>query len=409
MLAIRSRAQGAPNTPAAAAADAQGPPAFCGLCWLGVTAAGLALALSEGGCDGGCDSLYGCYDPYVFYAPDYLDWTFWYDDGDWWYPGDVWYLDSVSGAGIAEPLDPTPPDMMPVPTPGTDELNVLKAQMALFNKALTSAMGPVARLMKLPAHAPRDGVKEYGPADLPTAKPLATLLLSVTRMEDHKYGWHLSAKPIGAADSEYKTVLDGTLANIVAPHRGIGQAEIDLDALHAISPTSYPATGRIVASTSADRSGHSALFARLVHCSLDGKTPPQSFTVAAERTAQGIRHVKWSLIAERVPGTPDKGPEWVSDYLSWRSHEGGRIYTRIEDSVDDQGMPRGDLPPGTYLLGQSCYAMDASLLYRAWTYCDTMPPLQCLTAPPSTVETPGRTLKDCPAVSSAPWLPSPTG
>jgi len=349
-------------------------PRFSGA-WLG-------LALAAGACDGGyyTDGYY--YDDpyyYYYYAPYYDDWTFWGDDAGWWYPF----------TGQELPFAASPQTVQP--TTGIDELKELKAQLAGINASVVNLMSPIAELIKQAPRSPQKGVREYEPTNLPLGQPAATFRFTISKIHDRKYGWRLTAKPIGADDSQYQVVLEGNLANLVQAHHGSGQARFMLDNLHAVNSTAYPGTGQISATTTSG----GARLARLVNFSPDGKLPPVTAVYAVERTTDGVRHLWWRRNSERVAGMPDKGPEKVIEYLNWLPDKGGRIYTIIKNGKDAQRMPQGDLPTDTYLLGQSCYAQGGTMLYKAWTSCAGTQPAQCLESPPTLLETPGKTVSDC--------------
>jgi hypothetical protein len=355
---------------------------------------GSALALSGGACE------VGYYDPYVDYVPYYPDWTFWYDDvgyddGGW------WYLTSVPPAANTLPSDAVQP------LPGVDELKELKARMGAFNTSVKNVMTPLSELVKEQSSSLPGAIKQYGPLSLPQEKPTATFRLTVQKLQTQKYGWRLSVKPVGAADTRYQTVLAGSLANAIEAHRGTGQAGLNLDNLHAVNPAAYPTTGQIIAASVAAPGRQGALVARLIGFSPDDTTPPISARLALDRTP-GRAHLRWQGTAERVAGTPDKGPEQVVDYLTWTPQKGGRLYTIIENGTDENGMPQGDLPENTYLLGEACYAPDSVLLYQAWNSCENSLPAQCLGTPPVLIETQGKTAADCAAGTDSPPPPAAT-
>jgi len=293
------------------------------------------------------------------------------------------------------------------PTPGSDERKDLKAQIAAYNGAVVNAMSPLSELVKQPPSSSQSGVQEYGPLDLPVPKPAATFRLTINKIRAQKYGWQLRAKPIGADDSLYKNVLVGSLENAVNAHRGAGVAGFSLNNLNAANPAAYPAKGQLTVTSAAGPKGQNSLVGRLVGFSADGKAPPINAVYAGDRTSDGTHHIRWQMNSERVGGMPDKGPEQIVDYVTWRPDKGSRIYTVVSSRPAASGMSSGDLPANTYLIGQSCYAKDSALLYKAWNRCEAMPPAQCLGTPPILIETPGKTTSDCTVDSASPPLATP--
>jgi hypothetical protein len=267
--------------------------------------ASVALFLTTSAC--GVDYGAGYYDPYAYYVPDYDDWVFWYDgddddDSGWDYPLSASLSDGGSSGKTAQPA------------PTLEQKQAAKAQLMAVNASILDLMRPVSELAEQKPSSVQAGTKSYGPENFPAENPSATFRLTVLRLAAQKYGWRLSAKPLGADDSRYQIVLTGRLQNVVQAHHGDGLARFDFDGLHAINPAVYAATGRIIAATSIGPKGQIALAARLFNFSPDDKTPPVSTLYAGERSADGKHHITWLGTAAPFAGVPDtEAQELLSD------------------------------------------------------------------------------------------------
>jgi hypothetical protein len=177
--------------------------------------------------------------------------------------------------------------LAPVPV-----VKALKAELVAINNNVMNVMSPVSELIEQTPRVTPSGAREYGPENLPRAMPAATFRLTTKKLQDHKYGWQLDAKPLGTDDSQYRAVLVGSLENAVRAHHGAGQATFYLDALQGVNPAAFPGTGQIISTTAAGPQKQSSLVVRLVNFSADGKVAAVSKVYAVDRTADGVHHFR---------------------------------------------------------------------------------------------------------------------
>ena len=117
---------------------------------------------------------------------------------------------------------------------GIQYLDDARDYVAFLNGAVKQIVTPIAELVAAKGGTAVAGdAMVYGPKDRGTA----TYKFTIKKQTDVRYGFKLEAKPQGAADSEYVTVMAGAMTKGDKPHRGKGGLGIDLTALKAVDTT----------------------------------------------------------------------------------------------------------------------------------------------------------------------------
>lgn len=327
-------------------------------------------------------------DPYYYYSPYSYYYTYgYYDAYGYWHP---YYLKSASEGsdGVGKQIGAvTAP-----PQAGVDDLAEARARVDLLNTYVRHALLPVEVLVKQKPSSQTDNQHVYGPIDYPDDNPSATFRLTGRKLAEDRYGWRLDAKPIGADDGQYKPVMAGHQEKVVEARQGNGVLGFHLDNLHAVNPTAYEATGKLIAASAAAPNEGKALLFRLIDFKPTAQASPLNAVWAGDRDVSGASHLRMVTRANRIQGEPDMGEEQVARHLTWVRDTGGRLYVLLS---------QGDIPEGGFWLGQSCYDKGGALLYKGWHYCEGTTAAACLGMEPTVLETPGHTPMQCPAGTDA--------
>jgi hypothetical protein len=144
-----------------------------------------------------------------------------------------------------------------------------------LNGATDSFFGMINDITATPPSA-HDASHAYWGPFTPALSPM-TVTLAVERVDAQDYKFFLGGRPKSAPDSAYMGLLGGGAHQVDATH-GTGQLEVNFNTMHALDPTTNPATGAIgfVHSNVADARTVEVHFADFV----DGKagTMPQNAT-----------------------------------------------------------------------------------------------------------------------------------
>jgi len=296
------------------------------------------------------------------YVPVYYDWTVGYDPlydplDPFYYSDPYWTFALSAGRPSAST---TPPAQF-------DDLHTVSDQVTKLNQALAPVFGALKQLAAGSSTDVGNGVRQFGPADLPSGSPFATFRLRVKTVNDTRRAWLLDAKAVGASDDAYKAVAAGTLGDLVQDHRGSGTLVVGFSNLHDVNPASFTATGRAIVAAAQAMSQAKAVLTRLRDFSPDGVAPPVSGVLAGDRTSDGVSHVRVVNDANVVTGS---ATERIADRIAWKPKSGGRGYAIVSG---------GDVDAGKYLLARSCWASKDQLVFRDWRACDSSRrPSDCL-------------------------------
>jgi hypothetical protein len=311
-------------------------------------------------------SAAGCTSAYTTsaYVPYYYDWTVGY------YPYWVPAVDPFYYADPYWPLYLVKAQPGPSTTPPTqfDDLGSATSTLTALNKALAPVFGALRVLAGTTPTDAGNGVVNYAPQTLPAGTPMATFKLQSAGLGSSRRGWKLDAKPLGSGDDQYRTVAAGIMGNLIATNRGSGTMVVGFTELNGVSATSFPAIGRAVISAGTAQDQSKAVLTRLISFSPDGVTAPVTGVLAGDRTPDGVTHIRLPRTADVVAGPA--GAEAIADRIAWMSQAGGGGYAIISG---------GDVDPGKYLLGRSCWANKNDLVFRDWRVCDAgRAPADCL-------------------------------
>jgi hypothetical protein len=111
-----------------------------------------------------------------------------------------------------------------------------------LNGATESFFGMIDDVTATPPSG-HDASHAYWGPFTPPLSPI-TVALAVERVDAQDYKFFLGGKPKGAPDSAYMGLLGGGAHQVDAQH-GTGQLEVNFSTMHALDPTTNPATGVI--------------------------------------------------------------------------------------------------------------------------------------------------------------------
>ena len=172
----------------------------------------------------------------------------------------------------------------------------------------------------------------------------ATLLFTMKKLGEKRFGWILQAKPQGADDSQYQGVMAGEIALGDQPHHGIGVMGADLDKYASVD-SSYHGSGQLLVGF-AHVAGYKALAYGLHNFSPDVTTfDPIDAVFSGWRGPLGTAHVRLALY-DNFDGTPTAAKELLLMHARWLPLVGGRV---------DAIVTGGDVPAGNAYVANSCF------------------------------------------------------
>jgi hypothetical protein len=235
-----------------------------------------------------------------------------------------------------------------------------------LNTFVGKIVGPIANVIATQAkEAPADkDARIYGPHD----QGNVTLLLTVKRKTAVRYGWKLDAKPLGGADSAYKTVAVGELQKIERAHRGRGFVGLDLDAFASVDSTSK-ATGKLLAAFAHTAGGAKVLAYRLKNFTPDStQHAAVNGALYGHKTPSGEAVVRFAGLTDAISGP--NGDELMIGRLHWIPGTGGRADLLLPNKGVNGTPPNGDVPADKYIVAASCWDKSEQEGFKASFQCN---------------------------------------
>ena len=213
-----------------------------------------------------------------------------------------------------------------------------------LNTAVAAVLTPIAEAIAKAGPKESVGdVRTWGPHDHGSA----TYLFTMKKLADKSFGWVLQAKPQGAADASYATVMGGLFAAGDLPHRGRGAMGVDLDKL-ALVDASFHGNGQMLVGF-AHVSGYKVLAYGLKNFSPDVSTyDPVDAVFSGWRGPDGGARARLAVYANIADSATD-AKELVLLRARWLPGVGGRA---------DGLVTAGDVPAGHVLVANSCWSRD---------------------------------------------------
>lgn len=271
---------------------------------------------------------------------------------------------------------------------GIQYLDDAREYVAFLNGAVKQIVTPIAELVAARGGTAAAGdVMVYGPKDRGTA----TYRFTIKKQTDVRYGFKLDAKPVGAADGEYVTVMAGAITKGDKPHRGRGALGIDLTALKAID-TTVKGEGKLFCGF-----GHVGDSKTLVYV-LKGFTPNLANRQPLDAAFVGHRVMPSKATRIRIVSlnnlgdSPDPATkELVRTRVRFIPGVGGRA---------DIVATAGDVPVGKAYWGSACWDAQENEGFAILRLCDKT------ATPPCTIVATRGQLSNCKAGLEAEELPA---
>jgi hypothetical protein len=213
-----------------------------------------------------------------------------------------------------------------------------------LNDAVADVLKPVEEAIAADAKTAAVGdTKTYGPHD----KGAATFLFTIKKLAPKSFGWKVDAKPLGAQDSAYVTVMGGLFHAGDQPRRGEGAMGVDLDKLASVD-ADFHGNGQMLVGF-AHVAGFKVLAYGLHNFSPDvNQFDPIDAVFTGWKGPDGGAHVRLATYAN-IADSPTDAKELVLLHARWLPLVGGRA---------DGLVTKGDVPDGHVLVANSCWSRD---------------------------------------------------
>jgi hypothetical protein len=213
-----------------------------------------------------------------------------------------------------------------------------------LNAGVAAVLTPIAEAIA--KSGPQQSVgdtRTWGPHD----RGSATYLFTMKKIATRQFGWVLQAKPQGAPDASYATVMGGLFQAGDQPHRGRGAMGVDLDKL-ALVDASFHGNGQLLVGF-AHVGGYKVLAYGLKNFSPDVNAyEPVDAVFSGWRGPDGGARVRLAVWAN-VDDSATDAKELVLLRARWLPGVGGRA---------DGLVTSGDVPDGHVLVANSCWSRD---------------------------------------------------
>jgi hypothetical protein len=274
-----------------------------------------------------------------------------------------------------------------------DDLAAAQARIAALNSGIRSIFEHISAVATAAgAPAPGHGTL-YGPADRCTVAEspcpdgaIATFRLWVGNAVGRGGAFVLQAKPVGADDDAYASVAAGWMRRGAHLRRGAGQLWLDLDHLRAAA-SAFPGQGRLYGGFAAGPVAKAATYALVGFTPDPGAWAASTVWFRGIKTAAGTARVRVATVKDLL--TTGADTELGLAHVVYNPDLGGRAFALVGDYTWDS-VTHGDVPPGFYYFGRSCYAPHAPTapVFKQWFLCPVgQGPAACADdeATPSTV------------------------
>lgn len=213
-----------------------------------------------------------------------------------------------------------------------------------LNDAVATVLKPVEAAVAANIGQLQTGdVRTYGPHD----QGATTFLFYVKKLGTKDFGWRLDAKPQGAPDAHYVTVMGGLFHLGDQPHRGVGAMGADLDKLASVD-SDFHGAGQLLVGF-AHVAGYKILTYGLLNFSPDVRSfDPVDAVFTGWKGPLGVAHVRLATYAN-LEDSPTPAKELVGLHARWLPGVGGRA---------DAIAVGGDVPQGHAWVANSCWSRD---------------------------------------------------
>jgi hypothetical protein len=186
--------------------------------------------------------------------------------------------------------------------------------------------------------------RRYGPTD----HGQATYVFVIKKLSLRSFGWALVAKPQGAPDSAYETVMGGLFQAGDLPRRGRGTLGVDLDKLARVD-ADFKGSGQMLVGF-AHVLNYKVLAYGLHNFSPDvTQHDPVDAIFSGWRAPTGVRRVRLAVHAN-IADSPSAAEELVLVRSRWLPGFGGRA---------DAVVLTGDVPQGRAVVANACWRREA--------------------------------------------------